>query len=94
MALKAALQDVVEHSLIAFLWVQNRTCICRRTTLNCGNYAFNLVIRTHFIILHFLSPTATADGVNSAEYDGEEGQGCATAFFTGCRPITDYNIST
>lgn len=33
-----------------------------------------------FIILHFLSPTATADGVNSAEYDGEEGRGCATAF--------------
>lgn len=57
----------------------------RVTTLNCGDYAFKLgfnrVICTHFIILHFLSPTATADGVNSAEYDGEEGQGCAAAFF-------------
>lgn len=56
----------------------------RVTTLNYGNYAFKLgfnrVSRTHFIILHFLSPTVTADGVNSAEYDEEEGWRCAAAF--------------
>lgn len=72
----------------------------RVPTFNCGNYAFKLccnrVICSHFIILHFLSPTPTADGVNSAEYDGEEGlwgEMCR-GVFTGCRQITDYNVST